>query len=73
MEEVALDSLGPGLEAESKRSPASSCSPTQQIVPVIRALALWGLSVWQSSSLLLSSVLLGNLLWAPVFIFFIQT
>ena len=62
MEEVALDSLGPGLEGESKRSPASSCSPTQQFGPVIRALALWGLSVWQSSSLLLSSVLLGNLL-----------
>ena len=35
MEEVALDSLGPGLEAESKRRPASSCSLIQQFGPII--------------------------------------
>ena len=39
MEEVALDSLSPGLEAESKKRPASSCSlmapSTRRGTPVI--------------------------------------
>lgn len=42
MEEVALDSLGPGLEAESKRRPASSCSLIQQSGPVILSTSTLG-------------------------------
>lgn len=42
MEEVALDSLGPGLEAESKRRSASSCSLIQQSGPVIPSTSTLG-------------------------------
>ena len=71
MEEVALDSLGAGLEAEKEQTPPAPWYSS--LDQSFRALALWDLSVWQSSSALLSSELLGNLRWAPKFIFFIQT